>query len=96
MCRPSNGEADTTMSDMDGMYGLWTLWLDKAARDHSIELIQGCGIDHNVITLQELQEPSFILEWKQCPRAIAKKPRTLMTWDQAVRCLDLSSGSDIA
>ena len=82
---------EAIISDMDIMHGRWNLQFDLSARDHCIKLLQGCGIDHNVITMEELQEPSFILECKQCPKAMAEKPRTLMTWDQAVRRLNLVS-----
>ena len=88
LCRPSEGEVEAIRSDLKSVgYRLGNLRFDQAARDRCIKLLQGCGIDPNVITLEELQEPSFILECKQCPKAMAEKPRTLMTWDQAVRCL---------
>ena len=62
LCRPSEGKVEAIISDMDIMHGRWNLRFDLSARDHCIKLLQGCGIDHNVITMEELQEPSFILE----------------------------------
>jgi len=93
LCHPSKEEIKAVTLDLNsvdpGYYDIFRLgglWFDRAARDHCVKLLQGCGIDPNAVTLEELHVPSFILECEQCSQAMVEKPRTLMTWDQAVRC----------